>query len=193
MCVYSNNNTNMWVFSPIGFLKQEKTHSCESDFSSTISFLCRLKKKSQSIDITAAGFDPLAPGAPQALQPMKPTSVISTTTSEEEQNNTTNTQRRNPRRGELKRYYTIGELKGQVFLLKHLIGCKVLAPGLMRSSLVGWLGVAEFLLLTRTVTVGIRGCPFAGHLNKMYRSLSFCIFFTDLFSVYYILLALETK
>ncbi|XP_060099313.1 oxidation resistance protein 1 isoform X2 [Heteronotia binoei] len=67
----------------------------------------QLKKKSQSIDITAAGFDPLAPGAPQALQHTKPTSVISTTTSEEEQNNTTNTQRRNPRRGELKRYYTI--------------------------------------------------------------------------------------
>ncbi|XP_077207783.1 oxidation resistance protein 1 isoform X4 [Paroedura picta] len=67
----------------------------------------QLKKKSQSIDITAAGFDPMAPGAPQVLQTTKATSVISTTTSEEEQNNTTNTQRRNPRRGELKRYYTI--------------------------------------------------------------------------------------
>ncbi|XP_006021994.1 oxidation resistance protein 1 isoform X3 [Alligator sinensis] len=64
----------------------------------------RLKKKSQSIDITAAGCNPLAAPGQQATH-ARP--VIKTATSEEEQNNTTNTQRRNPRRSELKRYYTI--------------------------------------------------------------------------------------
>ncbi|XP_062987112.1 oxidation resistance protein 1 isoform X2 [Elgaria multicarinata webbii] len=67
----------------------------------------QLKKKSQSIDISASGYEPLVPAAQHALQPTKPTPVTNTTTSEEEQNNTANTQRRNPRRGELKRYYTI--------------------------------------------------------------------------------------
>lgn len=41
-------------------------------------------------------------------QPSKPL-LATKTTSEEEQKNTANTQRRNPRRSELKRYYTIGE------------------------------------------------------------------------------------
>ncbi|XP_053099606.1 oxidation resistance protein 1 isoform X2 [Hemicordylus capensis] len=67
----------------------------------------QLKKKSQSVDISTPGYDPLAPVPPQALQPTRPTPITNTTTSEEEQNNTANTQRRNPRRGELKRYYTI--------------------------------------------------------------------------------------
>uniref|UniRef100_A0ABM5GCJ1 Oxidation resistance protein 1 n=1 Tax=Pogona vitticeps TaxID=103695 RepID=A0ABM5GCJ1_9SAUR len=67
----------------------------------------QLKKKSQSIDISGSGYEPLAPAAQHAMQPTKPTPVIKTATFEEEQNNTANTQRRNPRRGELKRYYTI--------------------------------------------------------------------------------------
>ncbi|XP_060631748.2 oxidation resistance protein 1 isoform X2 [Anolis sagrei] len=67
----------------------------------------QLKKKSQSIDISGSGYEPLAPAAQHAIQPTKPAPVTNTTTSEEEQNNTANTQRRNPRRGELKRYYTI--------------------------------------------------------------------------------------
>ncbi|KAJ7338040.1 hypothetical protein JRQ81_010566, partial [Phrynocephalus forsythii] len=67
----------------------------------------QLKKKSQSIDISGSGYEPLAPAAQHAMPPTKPAPVIKTNTFEEEQNNTANTQRRNPRRGELKRYYTI--------------------------------------------------------------------------------------
>ncbi|XP_039184714.1 oxidation resistance protein 1 isoform X3 [Crotalus tigris] len=67
----------------------------------------QLKKKSQSIEISASGYDPLPSAAQHALQPTKPTALNNTTTSEEEQKNTANSQRRNPRKGELKRYYTI--------------------------------------------------------------------------------------
>ncbi|XP_070796479.1 oxidation resistance protein 1 [Pituophis catenifer annectens] len=66
----------------------------------------RLKKKSQSIEISASGYEPLPSAAQHALQPTKP-AALNNTTSEEEQNNTANSQRRNPRKGELKRYYTI--------------------------------------------------------------------------------------
>ncbi|XP_063155661.1 oxidation resistance protein 1 isoform X2 [Candoia aspera] len=66
----------------------------------------QIKKKSQSIEISASGYGPLPSAAQHALQPTKPTAV-NNTTSEEEQNNTANSQRRNPRKGELKRYYTI--------------------------------------------------------------------------------------
>ncbi|XP_068788921.1 oxidation resistance protein 1 isoform X5 [Struthio camelus] len=66
----------------------------------------RLKKKSQSVDISGPGCNPGAAEA-QTPQPSKSLLVTKTATSEEEQNNTTNTQRRNPRRSELKRYYTI--------------------------------------------------------------------------------------
>nr|XP_013810133.1 PREDICTED: oxidation resistance protein 1 isoform X2 [Apteryx mantelli mantelli] len=66
----------------------------------------RLKKKSQSVDISGPGCNPVAAEA-QTPQPSKSLLAAKTTTSEEEQNNTTNTQRRNPRRSELKRYYTI--------------------------------------------------------------------------------------
>ncbi|XP_062426413.1 oxidation resistance protein 1 isoform X3 [Rhea pennata] len=66
----------------------------------------RLKKKSQSVDISGPGCNPVAAEA-QTPQPSKSLLATKTTTSEEEQNNTTNTQRRNPRRSELKRYYTI--------------------------------------------------------------------------------------
>ncbi|KAH1177784.1 hypothetical protein KIL84_011486 [Mauremys mutica] len=71
----------------------------------------RLKKRSQSVDVTAPGYNPLAAEAQEAPQASKLIPVTNTAASEEEQNNTTNTQRRNPRRSELKRYYTIGELK----------------------------------------------------------------------------------
>ncbi|KAM9164148.1 oxidation resistance protein 1 isoform 3-T3 [Pangshura tecta] len=67
----------------------------------------RLKKKSQSVDVTAPGYNPLAAEAQEAPQASKLIPVTNTAASEEEQNNTTNTQRRNPRRSELKRYYTI--------------------------------------------------------------------------------------
>uniref|UniRef100_A0A8C4JE30 Oxidation resistance protein 1 n=1 Tax=Dromaius novaehollandiae TaxID=8790 RepID=A0A8C4JE30_DRONO len=66
----------------------------------------RLKKKSQSVDISGPGCSPVAAEA-QTPQPSKSLLATKTTTSEEEQNNTANTQRRNPRRSELKRYYTI--------------------------------------------------------------------------------------
>ncbi|XP_065442092.1 oxidation resistance protein 1 isoform X6 [Chrysemys picta bellii] len=67
----------------------------------------RLKKKSQSVDVTAQGYNPLAAEAQEAPQASKLIPVTNTAASEEEQNNTTNTQRHNPRRSELKRYYTI--------------------------------------------------------------------------------------
>ncbi|KAK2515266.1 hypothetical protein Q9233_014465 [Columba guinea] len=66
----------------------------------------RLKKKSQSVDISGPGCNPVAAEA-QTPQPTISSLATKTATSEEEQNNTANTQRRNPRRSELKRYYTI--------------------------------------------------------------------------------------
>ncbi|KAM6410928.1 oxidation resistance protein 1 isoform 11-T13 [Pluvialis apricaria] len=66
----------------------------------------RLKKKSQSVDISGSGCNPVAAEA-QTPQPSKSLLATKTAASEEEQNNTANTQRRNPRRSELKRYYTI--------------------------------------------------------------------------------------
>ncbi|KAM9573875.1 oxidation resistance protein 1 isoform 3-T5 [Guaruba guarouba] len=68
--------------------------------------ITRLKKKSQSVDIGGPGCNPVAPEA-QTPQQSKSLLATKTAASEEEQNNTTNTQRRNPRRSELKRYYTI--------------------------------------------------------------------------------------
>ncbi|XP_032038321.1 oxidation resistance protein 1 isoform X3 [Aythya fuligula] len=68
--------------------------------------ITRLKKKSQSVDISGPGCNPVAAEA-QTPQPSKSLLATKATTSEEEQNNTTNTQRRNTRRSELKRYYTI--------------------------------------------------------------------------------------
>lgn len=85
----------------------------------------RLKKKSQSIDISAAGYDPLGPATQQVLQTAKPTPITKLTTLEEEKNNTTNAQRRNPRRNELKRYYTIGECR--TILSHRLHGSEALA------------------------------------------------------------------
>ncbi|KAM9023244.1 oxidation resistance protein 1 isoform 3-T3 [Ara ararauna] len=68
--------------------------------------ITRLKKKSQSVDIGGPGCNPVAPEA-QTPQQSKSLLATKTAASEEEQSNTTNTQRRNPRRSELKRYYTI--------------------------------------------------------------------------------------
>ncbi|XP_056679171.1 oxidation resistance protein 1 isoform X4 [Monodelphis domestica] len=66
-----------------------------------------LKKKSQSVDITAPGFNPPAGAAKPAAQASKVPSVAKTPTIVEEENNTENAQKRNPRRSELKRFYTI--------------------------------------------------------------------------------------
>ncbi|XP_063183463.1 oxidation resistance protein 1 isoform X5 [Chroicocephalus ridibundus] len=68
--------------------------------------ITRLKKKSQSVDISGPGCNPVAAEA-QTPPPSKSLLATKTAASEEEQNNTANTQRRNPRRSELKRYYTI--------------------------------------------------------------------------------------
>ncbi|XP_063780383.1 oxidation resistance protein 1 isoform X3 [Pseudophryne corroboree] len=63
----------------------------------------RLKRKSQSVDIASPTYDPLAdPAPPQTSKPP----IVAKTQSEEE-HNTANTQKRYPRRGELKRGYTI--------------------------------------------------------------------------------------
>ncbi|KAM5315627.1 oxidation resistance protein 1 isoform 1-T1 [Glossophaga mutica] len=65
-----------------------------------------LKKKSQSVDITAPGLNPLAGAGkqmPQASKPPAPKTPII----EEEQNNSANTQKHPARRSELKRFYTI--------------------------------------------------------------------------------------
>ncbi|KAM5212047.1 oxidation resistance protein 1 isoform 3-T7 [Hipposideros larvatus] len=72
----------------------------------SVSNLSWLKKKSQSVDITAPGFNPLAGAGkqmPQAGKPPAPKTPII----EEEQNNTANTQKHPSRRSELKRFYTI--------------------------------------------------------------------------------------
>ncbi|XP_054446363.1 oxidation resistance protein 1 isoform X4 [Pteronotus mesoamericanus] len=65
-----------------------------------------LKKKSQSVDMTAPGLNPLAGAGkqmPQASKPPAPKTPII----EEEQNNSANTQKHPSRRSELKRFYTI--------------------------------------------------------------------------------------
>lgn len=73
-------------------------------------FFHRLKKKSQSVDITAPGFNPLGGAGKQAPQaskaPAPKTPII-----EEEENNSANTQKHPPRKSELKRFYTIGECR----------------------------------------------------------------------------------
>ncbi|XP_049629826.1 oxidation resistance protein 1 isoform X2 [Suncus etruscus] len=72
----------------------------------SVTNLSWLKKKSQSVDITAPGFNPLAAAGkqmPQASKPPAPKPPII----EEEQNNAANTQKLPSRRSELKRFYTI--------------------------------------------------------------------------------------
>ncbi|XP_051015487.1 oxidation resistance protein 1-like isoform X1 [Acomys russatus] len=77
----------------------------------SVSNLSWLKKKSQSVDITAPGFNPLGAGkqAPQASKPPAPKTPII----EEEQNNSANTQKHPSRKSELKRFYTIGHRNGR--------------------------------------------------------------------------------
>ncbi|XP_025850628.2 oxidation resistance protein 1 isoform X1 [Vulpes vulpes] len=65
-----------------------------------------LKKKSQSVDITAPGFNPLTGAGKQTPQASKPPTP-KTPIIEEEQNNVTNIQKHPSRRSELKRFYTI--------------------------------------------------------------------------------------
>ncbi|XP_062935385.1 oxidation resistance protein 1 isoform X3 [Cynocephalus volans] len=72
----------------------------------SVSNLSWLKKKSQSVDITAPGFNPLAGAGKQTPQASKPPAP-KTPIIEEEQNNTANTQKHPSRRSELKRFYTI--------------------------------------------------------------------------------------
>lgn len=78
---------------------------------------CRLKKKSQSVDIASQGFSPtLVPASPlnKAAPPVAKTTAVLAV----QENNTTNSQRRSPRCGELKRGYTIGNWHaGQGFAL----------------------------------------------------------------------------
>ncbi|XP_054353470.2 oxidation resistance protein 1 isoform X4 [Pongo pygmaeus] len=65
-----------------------------------------LKKKSQSVDINAPGFNPLGGAGKQTPQASKPPAP-KTPIIEEEQNNAANTQKHPSRRSELKRFYTI--------------------------------------------------------------------------------------
>ncbi|KAL6039740.1 hypothetical protein STEG23_000352 [Scotinomys teguina] len=71
----------------------------------------RLKKKSQSVDLTAPGFNPFGDAGKQASQaskaPAPKTPII-----EEEENSSANTQKRPPRKSELRRFCTI-ELKSK--------------------------------------------------------------------------------
>ncbi|XP_075405482.1 oxidation resistance protein 1 isoform X3 [Tenrec ecaudatus] len=65
-----------------------------------------LKKKSQSVDITAPGFNPLSGAGKQAPPASKPPAP-KTPVIEEEQNNAANAQKHPSRKSELKRFYTI--------------------------------------------------------------------------------------
>ncbi|XP_032102144.1 oxidation resistance protein 1 isoform X5 [Sapajus apella] len=72
----------------------------------SVSNISWLKKKSQSVDINAPGFNPLAGAGKQTPQAGKPPAP-KTPIIEEEQNNAANTQKHPSRRSELKRFYTI--------------------------------------------------------------------------------------
>ncbi|XP_037659139.1 oxidation resistance protein 1 isoform X3 [Choloepus didactylus] len=72
----------------------------------SVSHLSWLKKKSQSVDITAPGFSPLAGAGKQTPQTSKPPAP-KTPIIEEEQNNAANIEKHPSRRSELKRFYTI--------------------------------------------------------------------------------------
>lgn len=88
--------------------KQNCVFLWSQELSHVVCSTCRLKKKSQSVDITAPGFNPLAGAGkqmPQASKPPAPKTPII----EEEQNNAANSQKHPSRRSELKRFYTIGE------------------------------------------------------------------------------------
>ncbi|XP_030794128.1 oxidation resistance protein 1 isoform X6 [Rhinopithecus roxellana] len=72
----------------------------------SVSNLSWLKKKAQSVDINAPGFNPSAGAGKQTPQASKPPAP-KTPIIEEEQNNAANTQKHPSRRSELKRFYTI--------------------------------------------------------------------------------------
>ncbi|XP_054353471.2 oxidation resistance protein 1 isoform X5 [Pongo pygmaeus] len=72
----------------------------------SVTNLSWLKKKSQSVDINAPGFNPLGGAGKQTPQASKPPAP-KTPIIEEEQNNAANTQKHPSRRSELKRFYTI--------------------------------------------------------------------------------------
>ncbi|XP_040481505.1 oxidation resistance protein 1-like isoform X1 [Ursus maritimus] len=77
----------------------------------SVSNLSWLKKKSQSVDITAPGFNPLAAAGKQTPQASK-SRTPKTPIIEEEQNNAANAQKHPSQRSELKRFYTIDLLPG---------------------------------------------------------------------------------
>lgn len=85
--------------------------------------LCRLKKKSQSVDMTAPGFGPLAGAGKAAPQTGKATAP-KTPTIEEEQHNVANARQQPPRRSGLQRFYTIGECAGHAWPRGHRAGCE---------------------------------------------------------------------
>uniref|UniRef100_A0A0P6JHH2 Oxidation resistance protein 1 n=1 Tax=Heterocephalus glaber TaxID=10181 RepID=A0A0P6JHH2_HETGA len=72
----------------------------------SVSSLPWLKKKSQSVDMTAPGFRPLA-GAGKPAPQVGKAAAPKTPTIEEEQQNTANAQHQPPRRSGLQRFYTI--------------------------------------------------------------------------------------
>ncbi|KAM8785496.1 oxidation resistance protein 1 isoform 3-T3 [Rhynchonycteris naso] len=73
----------------------------------SVSNLSWLKKKSQSVDISAPGFNPLAGAGKPMPQASKPPAPKTPPVIEEEQNNTANSQKHPGQRSELKRFYTI--------------------------------------------------------------------------------------
>ncbi|XP_016079753.1 PREDICTED: oxidation resistance protein 1 isoform X2 [Miniopterus natalensis] len=84
----------------------EQAYPSNQQSQRVVFFACRLKKKSQSVDITAPGFNPLAGAGkqmPQASKPPAPKTPII----EEDQNSTANPPKHPSRRSELKRFYTI--------------------------------------------------------------------------------------
>lgn len=141
VCLFEKTELELAIFPPSALYNEDVN-------SMLLPFVSRLKKKSQSIDISASSYEPLAPAAQHAMQPPKPPPVTNTATSEEEQNNTANTQRRNPRRGELKRYYTIGEPKHihHISPWKRVISFSEGKLSLWNNqSHVHWLGESELL------------------------------------------------
>lgn len=70
---------------------------------------CRLKKKSQSVDIASQGFSPTLVPTSSLNRAVSPVAMATTGLVVLQDNNTVNSQHRSPRCGELKRGYTIGK------------------------------------------------------------------------------------
>ncbi|XP_059527909.1 oxidation resistance protein 1 isoform X10 [Myotis daubentonii] len=100
------------AYCPYSEIKRRLLHKTPPGIAAmSVSNLSWLKKKSQSVDITAPGFNPLAGAGKQMPQVSKPPAP-KTPIIEEEQNtantaNTANTPKHPSRRSELKRFYTI--------------------------------------------------------------------------------------